>query len=74
MEIICFSFLQVAVIRKHLAKIYEDCQEWREAARVLTGIPVESGQRFGALVLFSFMECDKMKAQSYHGKWPIIPI
>lgn len=36
---------QVAVIRKHLAKIYEDCQEWREAARVLTGIPVESGQR-----------------------------
>lgn len=55
MEIISFFFfvvLQVAVIRKHLAKIYEDCQEWREAARVLTGIPVESGQRFGALALF----------------------
>ncbi|KAK2563661.1 COP9 signalosome complex subunit 4 [Acropora cervicornis] len=36
---------QVATIRKHLAKLYEDCQQWREAARVLTGIPLETGQR-----------------------------
>lgn len=36
---------QVASIRKHLAKIYEEGQQWRDAARVLTGIPLETGQR-----------------------------
>lgn len=39
------DLFQVATIRKHLAKMYEDCQQWREAARVLTGIPLETGQR-----------------------------
>ena len=37
---------QVAAIRKHLSLIYENQQQWREAATVLTGIPLETGQKY----------------------------
>ncbi|GFY62315.1 COP9 signalosome complex subunit 4 [Trichonephila inaurata madagascariensis] len=36
---------QVASIRQHLADIYEKEQSWREAANVLVGIPLETGQK-----------------------------
>jgi COP9 signalosome complex subunit 4 len=36
---------QVATIRQHLAGIYEKHQLWRDAAAVLTGIPLETGQK-----------------------------
>ncbi|GIY39816.1 COP9 signalosome complex subunit 4 [Caerostris extrusa] len=36
---------QVASIRQHLADIYEKEQSWREAAAVLVGIPLETGQK-----------------------------
>lgn len=36
---------QVASIRQHLADIYERNQMWREAAVVLVGIPLETGQK-----------------------------
>lgn len=36
---------QVASIRQHLAQIYERHQNWREAANVLVGIPLETGQK-----------------------------
>ncbi|KAK4874217.1 hypothetical protein RN001_013577 [Aquatica leii] len=36
---------QVASIRQHLADIYERNQNWREAAGVLVGIPLETGQK-----------------------------
>ena len=36
---------QVAAIRQHLAQIYEDEQNWREAAQVLVGISLETGQK-----------------------------
>lgn len=36
---------QVASIRQHLADIYERTQNWREAAAVLVGIPLETGQK-----------------------------
>ncbi|KAK7507736.1 hypothetical protein BaRGS_00000701 [Batillaria attramentaria] len=36
---------QVAAIRQHLANIYEREQSWRDAANVLVGIPLETGQK-----------------------------
>ncbi|XP_011190651.1 COP9 signalosome complex subunit 4 [Zeugodacus cucurbitae] len=36
---------QVAGIRQHLADIYERNQLWRDAANVLVGIPLETGQK-----------------------------
>lgn len=36
---------QVASIRQYLANIYERDQNWREAANVLVGIPLETGQK-----------------------------
>jgi COP9 signalosome complex subunit 4 len=36
---------QVATIRQHLAAIYERQEKWREAATVLSHIPLETGQR-----------------------------
>ncbi|CAL8130622.1 unnamed protein product [Orchesella dallaii] len=36
---------QVATIRQHLSQIYENQQQWRDAAQVLTGIPLETGQK-----------------------------
>lgn len=36
---------QVASIRQHLADIYERNQNWKEAANVLVGIPLETGQK-----------------------------
>ena len=32
-------------IRQHLADIYEREQNWSEAAKVLVGIPLETGQK-----------------------------
>ncbi|XP_043916318.1 COP9 signalosome complex subunit 4 [Protopterus annectens] len=39
-----FTF-QVASIRQHLASIYEKQEDWRNAAQVLVGIPLETGQK-----------------------------
>ena len=36
---------QVGAIRQHLADIYEREQNWRQAAQVLVGIPLETGQK-----------------------------
>lgn len=36
---------QVAIIRQHLAGIYERQEQWREAANTLGFIPLETGQR-----------------------------
>ncbi|KAG0251076.1 COP9 signalosome complex subunit 4 [Mortierella polycephala] len=36
---------QVSTIRTHLATIYEDEEDWAEAAQVLMGIPLDSGHR-----------------------------
>jgi len=36
---------QVGAIRQHLADIYERDQNWRQAAGVLVGIPLETGQK-----------------------------
>ena len=36
---------QVGSIRQHLADIYEREQNWRQAAQVLVGIPLETGQK-----------------------------
>ena len=37
--------MQVGAIRQHLADIYEREQNWRQAAEVLVGIPLETGQK-----------------------------
>lgn len=37
---------QVAAIRQHLSSIYEREENWREAANVLVGIPLETGQKY----------------------------
>ena len=36
---------QVGCIRQHLADIYEREHNWRQAAQVLVGIPLETGQK-----------------------------
>lgn len=36
---------QVGIIRQHLSDIYEREQNWRQAAQVLVGIPLETGQK-----------------------------
>ncbi|KAJ3107350.1 hypothetical protein HDU97_004231 [Phlyctochytrium planicorne] len=36
---------QISMIRERLAKIYEDDEDWSEAAKVLQGIPLDSGHR-----------------------------
>jgi len=36
---------QVAIIRVDLAKLYENEEEWREAAKILIAIPLDTGQR-----------------------------
>lgn len=36
---------QVSNIRQHLASIYERQENWKEAANVLVGIPLETGQK-----------------------------
>ena len=36
---------QVASIRQHLSKIYEQEESWKDAALMLVGIPLESGQK-----------------------------
>lgn len=42
---------QVANIRQHLSQIYEREENWREAAGVLVGIPLETGQKWVVLIL-----------------------
>lgn len=42
---ITFVFVEVASIRQHLASIYEKEEDWRNAAQVLVGIPLETGQK-----------------------------
>ncbi len=36
---------QVGAMRQHLADIYEREENWRQAAQILTGIPLETGQK-----------------------------
>ncbi|KAJ3204291.1 hypothetical protein HDU67_009651, partial [Dinochytrium kinnereticum] len=36
---------QISIIRERLAQIYEDEENWSEAAKVLQGIPLDSGHR-----------------------------
>lgn len=36
---------QIVAIRQHLARIFENEQRWREAADILSGIPLETGQK-----------------------------
>ncbi|XP_030835450.1 COP9 signalosome complex subunit 4 isoform X2 [Strongylocentrotus purpuratus] len=36
---------QMGSVRQHLSSIYEKEQNWREAARILVGIPLETGQK-----------------------------
>jgi len=36
---------QVSIIRVDLAKIYEEDEEWKEAAKILIAIPLDTGQR-----------------------------
>jgi len=36
---------QVSVLRVELAKVYEAEEEWREASKILIGIPLDTGQR-----------------------------
>jgi len=40
-----FQPLKVGQIRQHLANIYRREENWTEAAKVLVGIPLETGQR-----------------------------
>lgn len=40
-----FCNLQSVQVRQHLAEVFEREQRWREAAKVLVGIPLETGQR-----------------------------
>lgn len=42
---------QVASIRQHLADIYERNHNWKEAANVLVGIPLETGQKYVAYLV-----------------------
>lgn len=36
---------QISVIRENLSKVFEENEQWVEAAKILIGIPLESGQR-----------------------------
>lgn len=36
---------QVGQIRQHLAEVYENEENWKEAANILVNIPIESGQK-----------------------------
>jgi len=36
---------QVSIIRQNLAKLYEEEEEWKEAAKILIAIPLDTGQR-----------------------------
>lgn len=37
---------QISVIREDLSKVFEENEQYVEAAKILIGIPLESGQRF----------------------------
>lgn len=43
---------QVVRIRQRLADILTDEKNWREAAKVLTGIPLETGQMLEFILTF----------------------
>lgn len=59
---------QVASIRQHLAQIYERKHNWREAANVLVGIPLETGQKF---VFFSSYTKRKIKIVPIHRQYTV---
>lgn len=46
---------QVAAIRQHLSSIYEREENWRKAANVLVGIPLETGQKYDAFIRTVFL-------------------
>lgn len=37
---------QISVIRENLSKVFEEHEQWVDAAKILIGIPLESGQRY----------------------------
>ena len=37
---------QISIIREDLSKVFEDNEQWVEAAKILIGIPLDSGQRY----------------------------
>lgn len=41
---------QISAIRIDLAKLYEEEEEWREAAKVLIGIPLDGSGRYQNLI------------------------
>uniref|UniRef100_A0A8L2Q0P3 COP9 signalosome complex subunit 4 n=1 Tax=Rattus norvegicus TaxID=10116 RepID=A0A8L2Q0P3_RAT len=49
---------QVASIRQRLASIYEKEEDWRNAAQVLVGIPLETGQK-------QYNDDDPVQAEAY---------
>jgi len=38
--------VQVGLMRQQLSAIYERGQNWREAANILVGIPLETAQKY----------------------------
>lgn len=44
---------QISILRENLSAIYEEEGDWVEAAKLLVGIPLESGQRW--VVTFRFL-------------------
>uniref|UniRef100_A0A672L6B0 COP9 signalosome complex subunit 4 n=1 Tax=Sinocyclocheilus grahami TaxID=75366 RepID=A0A672L6B0_SINGR len=59
---------QVASIRQHLATIYEKEEDWRNAAQVLVGIPLETGQNSNHLFFYftdSTMMMAEVQAEAY---------
>lgn len=45
---------QVGLYRTFLADIYEREENWREAAKILSGVPLESAQKYYIFYLFIF--------------------
>lgn len=36
---------QISIIRENLSAVFEEHEQWNDAAKILLGIPLESGQR-----------------------------
>jgi COP9 signalosome complex subunit 4 len=47
---------QVGLYRTFLADIYEGEENWREAAKILCGAPLESAQKYNNFFLFDFLK------------------
>ena len=56
---------QISVIREDLSKVFEDNEQYVEAAKILIGIPLESGQR---CVLSSESESESWRERERYGE------